>query len=766
MKKFLFSSLLLSSISFTQTITEKQQEASSKNSVLESEKELPNVNQELKRLRAALEECYTAVHDLHQVEAQEEEYQGLLRRVNEIKGEIVHIENHWRESVVAEAKREDDGYALWDQEETTLGQMVMEYGAMDYLYVVPPEMASMKLHMHSSIPIPRESWGEVLEIILAQNGIGVKKLNSYSKQLFVLKQDPSSIQAIASRPEHLHFTAPHARVFYVFSPPLEQMRSAFQFFERFSDAKQTFIYHIGNKIAIVSAKEEVEKMIALYKAVWEDPKGKVARVVPITKMAVKEMEKILQTFFGESIEKGRAPFGKVEHEGLSLMPLGQGSLILMGQQEVVDRAEKVIKDTEEQLQDPTEMTVFLYSCRHSNPDDLAKVLEKVYVSLLTAMPENGGKESVDYSFAQQGLSPRPPDGYASAPPLVVAPPPLKPGGIKAEVEIEKGSDHFISDPKTGTLLMVVRRDALGKIKELLRKLDVPKRMVQIEVLLFERRLNQQTGFGLNLLKIGRHNGVEYKSSLFPPSPDGNTRPGILEFFFHGGGSVPFDIAYSFLMTQEDLQLNAAPSVVTVNQTPATVSIVEERSIDNGASPVQASNNTLVYQSSFTRSQYGITIILTPTVHLPDDEANQEDRGFITLTTDITFDTVQPSGDNKPLVDRRHIENEVRVVDGQTVIIGGLRKKTLRDSQEKIPFLGDIPGLGKLFGSTKLFDDNTEMFFFITPKIVIDPKEDLDRIRREELKKRPGDIPEFLEKLSEALDQERHQWFQQSLKIFQ
>ncbi|EPP37196.1 bacterial type II and III secretion system family protein, partial [Chlamydia psittaci 84-8471/1] len=58
--------------------------------------------------------------------------------------------------------------------------------------------------------------------------------------------------------------------------------------------------------------------------------------------------------------------------------------------------------------------------------------------------------------------------------------------------------------------------------------------------------------------------------------------GILEFLFKGntGASlVPgYDLAYQFLMAQEDVRINASPSVVTMNQTPARIAIVEEMSI--------------------------------------------------------------------------------------------------------------------------------------------------------------------------------------------
>lgn len=677
------------------------------------------------------------------------------------RAKIVQLEKRWREAAVQESKREEEGYALWDQEETTLSQLVMEYGAMDYLYIIPPDLAPMKLNVHSTIPIPRESWSEVLEILLAHNGVGVKSINAYARQLYIMRQDPSAIEAIASRPEDLNLIPPKARLFYVFSPPVEQVKSTFQFFERFSDAKQTFVYQVGSKIAMVSSRTEVEKLLSLYQSVWEGKEGKVLRVVTLAKIGAKEMEKILQSFFGEAIEKSRPPVGRPEQDGLNVLSLGQGnSLILIGSNSVVDRAEKIIKDTEEQLHDPSEMTVYIYNCRHSDPSDLAKVLEKVYISLLTISPE-ANKETIDVSYATQGISPKVPDGYAQPAPLVVAPPPLNPG-IKGQVEYEKGSDNFIADPKTGNLLMVIRRDALKKIKDLLRKLDIPKKMVQIEVLLFEKQHNTQNGFGLNLLKIGsKNNHVQYTSQDAPMGI------GILQFLFkhHYNHFPSVDFSYSFLMTQEDIQLNASPSVITVNQTPATITIVDEISINNGAAPIDT-NHGIAFEKSFSRAQYGITIILTPTVHLADTEEDGEDgKGFVTLQMNITFDTPKASHDDRPPVLRRHIENEVRVVDGQTVILGGLRRKTIQDNEEKVPFLGEIPGLGKLFGSTNLKDHNTEMFFFITPTIILDPKEQLDKFRTEELKKRPGDIPEFLERLVDARREENRKFFDNSLKMF-
>ena len=752
---FCLAIITLSGQTLSDKLLQEENPSSAKTDVL-----LKGINERIHLLRAQLQEGYHQVQTLYDTQANEEQFHALLAEVNEVKQEIQEQEKQWREIVIKESKQEEEGYALWDQEETTLAHLIVEYGALDYLYIVPPEMANMKLNMHSNVPIPRESWNDVLEIILSHNGIGIRNINPYARQLYLLKQEPACIERIASSLEQLLLTPEHSRVFYLFSPPIEHIKSIRQFFEKFSDPKQTFIYQIGPKIGIVSNREEVQKILHLYQSVWGQMQGRVSRVIPVLKMSVKEMEKILQSFFSESIEKTRPHLNKNEQEGLTIFSLLQGnSLVAIGRKEVVDKAERVVRETEDQLQNPAEMTVYLYPCRHSSPNDLAQILEKVYTSLLATSSDTKKEAGLNYSAPGAPFK-IPPDGYPPVPPLVVAPKPINSNTLST-VEIDYGSDHFIPDPKTGTLLMVVRRDALGKIKDLLRNLDIPKRMVQIEVLLFEKQLNCENSLGMNLLKLGTKNVLKWSSNV---APSGS---GVLEFLLHNKSSRHFpayDLAYSFLMSQDDIQLNAAPSIITVNQTPAVINIVEEISINNGAAPLDTNKGT-AFEKSFSRAQYGIMITLVPTIHPPSmDEIDMEETGFVTIKTNIGFDTTRnDEHKDRPLVHRRHIENEVCIADGQTIILGGLRRRASQDKEEKIPFLGDIPGLGKLFGATKLRSNDTEMFIFITPKIILDAKEQLEQILYEELKKRPGDQPEFLDCLVEAQEKARYKKIKSGLK---
>lgn len=729
-------------------------------------------NEKIQQYRALIHEKFRKAEEISHFTQEEDAYKQLLSEIKELKGEIQALEEQWRKTSIQDGAASEEPYAFWDIGETTLSQVVMEYGASDHLYIIPQELSGMKLSLFSSIPLPRESWNEMIEMILAQNGVGVKKLNSFVKQLYILKVDPSAIEGIVSQEEDLQKFSNHVRLFYVFTPAPEMMKSIQAFFERFSDPKQTTVQSIGTKIAIISSKDAIEKLIGLYHAVWEDEKGKVVRLVNLSKVNPTEAEKVLRAVFADPTAKSKPAFYASNADELVTLTLPQG-LVLVGEKETVDRAEHILSDLETQLEDPSEKVIFWYACKHSNPEDVAGVLEKIYDSLIgsnfekkpdaPAPPPAGPPPPLAVLPQEPNPSTVFPDRSTAFNPVLPANPPFVQPGV-----IDKGPKptfgNFVVDPKTTSVLMVVRREDLPKIKSILKKLDTPKRMVQLDVLLVEKKTHDRKQVGIDLLRFGTAASHTQVNSMVFDTEEKSFRKGLLSFLFsrkgdHGG--PPFDLTYSFLMAQEDIRINANPSVLAVNQTPATVSITEEISINNGAIQLNTSGGVTIEQA-YTRAQYGITIVLTPTIHLPED--SEEDTGFISLTTNLEFDTTKMTLNDRPPVTRRHIENQVYVADGETIILGGLRRKMEEEQREKIPFLGDLPGVGKLFGTTKTSDHSTEMFIFITPKIVQNPIDDLRRIRQAEYYKRAGDIPEFLQLLDDAKKKERTSLFNNSLQM--
>ncbi|MEL7431246.1 MAG: secretin N-terminal domain-containing protein [Chlamydiota bacterium] len=698
------------------------------------------MNEEIAAVKKALrEKCAEAWN------VSEEEHGPLLEEIRHYRSILSRLEKDWQQRFARAGIFEEEGCGIWDPGELTLSQLILEYGSNDFLYVIPPEMMNSKLQIFSSIPLPRESWDQMVKLILHANGIGVKPLSSYAKKLYFLKQDLSMVESLCKERSELEYLESGARTAYIFAPPPEQVKALQNFFTRFSDPKETGVQIVGNKIVLVSCKENIEKLLSLYDAIWEKNAEKVVRVVSMRKIDIPQAEQILKAFFPDPGYKGKIPIHSHLSDELIFISISQG-LVLIGNEHAITRAETVLADLENQLEDPYEMTVYWYSCKHSNPEDIADVLSQVYESLLQT---DGGKK-----------------------PLTQAKNSTKKPGKKRffskETQTPQASQralpiegNFIVDPKTGAILMVIRKDQIPKIKALLQKIDVPKKMVQIDVLLVEKRTQDQKRSGINLLKIGS-NAIR---NAFYTSFDGSKKGGgLLDFVFahsqetsqpiFGNHRVGLDLTYQFLMTQQDLKINANPSVLAVNQTPAVISIVEEISINNGAVILDASSNNPRSERSFTRAQYGTVLKMTPTIHYSEEE----EEGFITLVTDINFDTTQSSSDNRPPVTKRSVKNEVTVADGETIILGGLRQTTSENTEEKIPFIGDIPGLGKLFSMTEKTEYNKEMFIFITPKIVKHPVKDLRKIRSEELKKRAGDLPEFLTKVSEAKDREKKKLF--------
>jgi type IV pilus assembly protein PilQ len=71
----------------------------------------------------------------------------------------------------------------------------------------------------------------------------------------------------------------------------------------------------------------------------------------------------------------------------------------------------------------------------------------------------------------------------------------------------------------------------------------------------------------------------------------------------------------------------------------------------------------------------------------------------------------------PSIDTRRIVTQVLVNDGETVVLGGIFETERRDEETKVPLLGDIPGLGRLFKRTNSVSNKRELLIFVTPKIL-------------------------------------------------
>jgi len=808
---FLFSFFLAllssSSMLSAQTIKEKKDGLSTGISELDpkSQEMLKTINQEIFEKQETLKVLYGQVALLYEQKAADESFQDLLLKINALKLEMDNLDNRWREGITKSSQEE--GYGLWYQPDTTIEQLIIDYGSQDYVYMMPPEIATMKLSVASNLPVPRSAWSEMLELILANNGVGIQQVNPYLRKLYLFTTSQSAVKIVTNRKDDLELFAPNTRVCFVLSPEPADVRRIWFFLEKFVNHQSTALQLVGRDILIIGSVLEVQDLLKLYAFASTNKGDKEYKLVSLSRISAVEMGKILSAIFDQIIDHQKGSMGKnsanqgdftdAESNGLKVITLGNVSqaLFLVGTKDEIDKAEEVICEVDGQLGDVREKIIFWYTAKNSDAEDIAEVLSKIYNLMVK---ENvGTPEKINAANAQavsEAAILNSPDIGAPIAEVVELKTPdrlyqesfYQDGNIAvnpAPVTLvprpkEYTNDNrlnFIVDVKTNSIVMVVEADILPKLQELLAKLDVPKKMVQIEVLLFEKRISNSTKFGLDLLRLGSAASQTQKTSLtfndiFPISGIANPfHKGLLSFMLSRpkeNGNPAFDITYNFLLSQHDVQINASPSVITMNQTPAKFAIVEEFSINTGVFEVETVKGVTL-KDAFTRAQYGITLEITPTIHLSDEEDYNDEIGdYITLETSVNFDTVQPDplSRDRPSVTRRNIENEVLIPDGQTVILGGLRRKNINDSTDAIPFIGEIPGIGKLFSNTNMNDSSTEMFIFITPTIIADPIDDLERLRCFEMTRRPGDIPEFMCCMEEAREWEKRCLLEGSLQM--
>lgn len=795
---------------YTQTISEKKAGLSFSGSDLnkDMQKVLSEVNADETMLRKELQDLYSQVNELYRQNAPQCSYQELLERINETKRRLDQLETDWRELAT---ENQNEEYALWHQPQTTLEQLIIDYGSQNYVYLMPPEIAAIKISVNSNLPIPRSFWSQMLETILTQNGVGIKQLNPYLRQLYLIRDDKSSLKLFTNKRQDLDIFPSDTRIGFVVSPEPSDARRVWTFLEKFVNPNSTVLQMVGRDILILAPISEIQELLKLYDFMATNRGDKEYKIITLGRVNAEEMAKILGAIFDQLSDEPRPierPMGlppspssmganpksrpgifrpetpeasPVSGNGLKIIALSHlaQSVFLIGTKEEIRKAEKIIADVENQVGEAREKVIYWYTTKHSDADELAEVISRVYDLIIETRPGPEGEQVLEKieGDLQQLRTREPKEPF---PPLLSNPYEEKfflsdqyvvnPVLLREPKPANQGRNNFLVDPKTGAMVMVVEADILPKLKELLRKLDVPKKMVQIEVLLFEKKILKQNNFGLNLLKIGclaSDTNCTSGTFNFDPFNLRHLNNGIFYFLISrekSSGIPAYDLAYKFLLSQEDVQINASPSVLAINQTLATVEITEEISVNTGVYEIKTVDG-VTSKDAFARAQYGITIGITPTIHMNEEKDFFDDEtDYVTLSTDIIFQTFKPSPTDRPDVTTRHIENEVSIPDGQTVILGGLRQKNIRDKRESIPFIGELPCVGKLFSSTEMRDDSTEMFIFLTPKIINDPAEDLCRIRRHELCRRPGDIPEFLCHLVEARDWDRRRVMQGTMAI--
>ncbi len=296
-----------------------------------------------------------------------------------------------------------------------------------------------------------------------------------------------------------------------------------------------------------------------------------------------------------------------------------------------------------------------------------------------------------------------------------------------------GQVTIIPDPNTNSLIVVTGPENVDMIRSILAQLDRIPEQVMIETIIIEATLDNSSKFGVEWNYVQNKAFGDKNSTGSGGTDFGNktANPPLQGFKYSltGGDLTAF---LNMLQTDKKFQVLSTPRIFTSNNVQAEINISQR--VPYVLSTREDANGNLTFNYAF--QDVGIVLTVTPRI-----TAN----GLVTMDVVQTANDLQGFTDfNAPLINQRQAQTTVSVKDGETIILGGIIRKSITSTVKKIPLLGDIPILGNLFKSTDKSDVKTELLVFLTPRVVRDPAE-AQRLREEEQKRLSKQTQDLLKK---------------------
>jgi type IV pilus assembly protein PilQ len=297
----------------------------------------------------------------------------------------------------------------------------------------------------------------------------------------------------------------------------------------------------------------------------------------------------------------------------------------------------------------------------------------------------------------------------------------------------------VVDTRTNVLFVQDTPSRLEDVRRLIAKIDVPVRQVMIEARIVEANDSFAKNLGTRLAyfergvpgrRIGGEGGVRGPAiggTMGNTADAAGFNTGATDIPINGAAARQSDLAapglnafqagqFSFILFNSSLtrflsvelsaleadgrgKIIASPRVLTADQVEAV--------IEQGTEiPYQAATSSGATAVTFRKANLALRV--KPQI-TPD--------GNVIMTLDVNKDQPGQQTASGLAINTKHVKTEVLVENGGTVVIGGIFEQSDRTDVTKIPFFGDLPGIGLLFRNQAQTSSKTELLVFITPRIV-------------------------------------------------
>jgi type IV pilus assembly protein PilQ len=310
------------------------------------------------------------------------------------------------------------------------------------------------------------------------------------------------------------------------------------------------------------------------------------------------------------------------------------------------------------------------------------------------------------------------------------------GGDKSAGRILSSRGSAISEPRTNQLFVTDVPTRLEQVQQLIQKLDVAVRQVMIEVRIVEATDN----FGKSLgVKFG---GTDQRAN----------RGGDGGYQLAGNNRVAFGTSYSDAVAASGGggTVNSTgsfvnlPAIQSFGGTPATFGVsifnaVANRFLNLEISALEAESKGRVVSSPRVVTADGKKALIKQGEQIPYQvcglngctttfkDANLRlevtpqitPEGNIIMDLDVSKDSRGESTDAGPAINQKNVNTQVLVDNGGTVVIGGIFELEEKNDEAKVPWFGDLPGVGHLFKNRSRDARKKELLVFVTPRMITD-----------------------------------------------
>ncbi|MCI5120479.1 MAG: type II secretion system protein GspD, partial [Candidatus Electrothrix sp. AUS4] len=509
---------------------------------------------------------------------------------------------------------------------------------------------------------------------------------------------------------------------------------------------------------LTDVQSNIKRLMEIIKEIDVPSVDEELVIIPLQYASVTDVGKSFSLLFVQSTRRTRGSSGS--SSSIKIIPYERtNSLIVFAPKAQLEKLRSLLEELDTEAPQGGGK-IHVYYLQHANAEELVKVLTSLPTKQTSTTSRKNTKEEA-----------------AKAPPL------------STDLKIT-------ADPETNSLIITAPKEEYLILEEIIKKLDIPRRMVYLEALIMEVSIDKQFNIGVEWGGEGSfHDETGTLASGFsgsektpyrvmtdvqsPPMTTSGFALGVLKKGVEIGGVYFPDIGavVNAIKTDSDINIVATPQILTTDNKEANITVGQNV-------PYITSKNTSETGSTqdYTNYEYkdiGTTLKITPQI-------NQANLLRLAIGVEVTR-LKSEAGVNTPTTYKRTADTTVVVHNEEIVVIGGMIGQDTSSSDYKVPLLGDIPLLGWLFKSHDNTNNKTNMFIFIMPRIVESSPELADIYQRkrdvmEEVKQGAGEVPKkvlqskpdqedayaFIDlgfaKLQQKQYKEAKGYFQQALKI--